>query len=171
MRYIVDTDKLTIFPINKASTIADFMEQKEGAKEWDSTVTEIQKWFYGNLSKTAWCATSLSYFADIANVGEQTGRFENVDSMKDFMNTRKMLDCTAIYGGGNYKAKRGDIIFFSSYHSFKDCTHVGVVQEIDHTTGSVKWIGGNTDDSIKSKTSNYKKDNYVVAFGRVDYHG
>ena len=89
--------------------------------------------------------------------------------MKEHFNTRGFLDCTPNYGGGAYKAKRGDLVFFSDNHTYADCTHVGVVQAINYDTGYLQWIGGNTSDAISSKKTNYLTDKYVVAFGRVDY--
>lgn len=150
-------------------TIADAMELFIGAKEWDDTTRMIQEWYYGSFVKDAWCTTGLSYFADVCHVIDQTGKHENVDKMKDYMNKRKMLDCTANYGGGSYKAKRGDVIFFSSKYTYRDCTHVGVISEINHDTGYVKYCSCNSKDSIRWDTRNYITDKYVVAFGRVNY--
>ena len=150
-------------------TLADALEKYVGVKEYDGIVAEIQKWYYGYISKTPWCCTCVTYFANKLGLSAQIPKSENVDVLKNFMNFNHMLDCTINYGGGSYKAKRGDLIFFSDRHIYEDCTHIGVIQNINHETGMVTWIGGNTNDAIKSKTNNFKTDKYVVAFGRVDY--
>ena len=94
--------------------------------------------------------------------------FENVDDMKKYMDSRNMLDCTKNYGGGHYQAKRGDVVFMSSKYDYLDCTHVGVVAEIDHDTGRVVIISCNHSDMIGIETRNFITDKYVVAWGRVD---
>lgn len=167
----INVDGKVCYPMsnNNGLTLADKMEQYEGAAEYEGIVAEIQKWFYGYVSRTSWCATCVSYFANLLGIGNQVGKYENVDKMKENFNARGFLDCTKNYGGGNYQAKRGDVVFFSDNHTYADCTHVGVVQSINHQTGELQWIGGNTSDKIMSKTTNYLTDKYVVAFGRVDY--
>ena len=170
MKYLIDTDAGTCIPYGeeKMGNIADEMEACIGAKEWDETVTKIQKWFYGYLSKTAWCATGLSYFSALAGKLEQTGMFENVDDMKEYMDSRNRLDCTKNYGGGAYKAKRGDVVFMSSKDDSLDWTHFGGWAEIAPDTGRGVIISCNHSDMIVIDTRNFITDKYVVAWGRVD---
>lgn len=172
-KYIIDIDRGTCElydTVPKYKTIADAMEAWVGAKEWDSKVSAIQKWFYGSLVKDAWCCTGLSYFANNVGVEKQTGRFENVDSMKDYMNTLGRLDCTKNYGGGAYKPKRGDVVFMSNKYTYADCTHVGVVSSVDNKTGAITICSCNDkNDSIGHQERNYLVDKYVVAFGNVTY--
>lgn len=171
MKYIIDTEAGTCKPYGgqlKYDTIADAMEAWAGAKEWDEKVTKIQTWFYGRLVKDAWCATGLSYFSAAVEKEDQTGKFENVDLMKDHMNKLGRLDCTANYGGGAYRPKRGDVVFMSSKHTYADCTHVGTVSAINHNTGEVTICSCNDkNDSIGFQVRNYKTDRYVVAFGNI----
>lgn len=148
-------------------TIADYFEKYLGTKEYDGIVKTIQEWYYGRLVKAAWCATSVSYFAYVAGKGSIVGKFENVNRMKEHLNRNNLLDCTKNYLGGNYKAKRGDLVFLSSTHKYEDCTHVGVVSEIDHATGRLVVVSGNSKDSIRLDEYNYLTDLYVVAFGRI----
>lgn len=155
--------------MQKHSIISEEMCKYLGTKEYTGIVADIQRWYYGKLVRDAWCTTSISYFANLCGVSEQTGKHENVDMLKEYMNNRHALDCTKRYGGGSYKAKPGDIIFFSTKHLYKDCTHVGSVVDINHSTGWVKWVGGNTDNAISVKENNYLTDPYVIAFGRIDY--
>lgn len=171
MKYLIDTDAGTCVPYGgeTVKTIADYMEQYIGAKEWDDVVEGIQKWFYGRSVHAAWCATGLSYFANMAGVQYYTGKYENVDTMKEHMNSLGMLDCTANYGGGHYKPKRGDVVFMSSKYTYKDCTHVGIVSEINHDTGRCLITSCNHNDGIGQERRNYITDKYIVAWGRVDY--
>ena len=148
-------------------TIADFYEQHLGVKEYEGIVKTIQEWYYGRLVKAAWCATSFSYFAHLAGKSEYVGKFENVNRLKEHLNNKNLLDCTKNYLGGNYQAKRGDAVFLSSTHKFSDCTHVGCVSSIDHTTGKLVVVSGNSQDSIRLDEYNYLTDPYVVAFGRI----
>lgn len=150
-------------------TIASLMAEHIGAKEYEGIVAEIQKWYYGRLVKASWCCTCLSYFSEMAGVSIQTGKHENVDRMKQYMQERDMLDCTVNYGGGHYKPKPGDVVFMSSKHMYDDCTHVGAVLTVNNDTGHIEVISGNCDDQIKVKKYNYLIHKYIVAFGRIIY--
>lgn len=171
-KYLIDTDAGTCVPFSGGvllyDNIADAIESCLGASEWDATTEKIQTWFYGSFVKDAWCATGLSYFSMLAKKLTQTGQHENVDSMKEYMDSRGMLDCTKNYGGGAYVPKRGDVVFMSGKYSYLDCTHVGVVSEVDTHTGRVVVTSCNCDNSIKKKTYNYLTDKYIVAWGKID---
>lgn len=145
--------------------LAGMFEAYVGTKEYDGIVSVIQKWYYGRLVKDAWCATSVSYFASMCGLYDIVGKYENVDRMKEHMNAIGRLDCTQLYGGGNYKPKRNDLVFMSSKHTYDDCTHVMVISSVDNKTGVIKCIGGNTGDAIAYRTYNYFTDKYIVAFG------
>mgnify|MGYP001228260547 CR=1 FL=1 len=152
---------------NSKKNLADEMLKHEGVKEYNGIVETIQRWYYnGSFVKMPWCATALSYFANVCGLEKQIGKHENVDRLKDFMKKNKAIHMSHLYGG-SYTPKRGDVIFFSSKHIYADCTHVGTVVSVKGDL--VEWIGGNTSDSIKRKTNNLKKDKYVVCFGEVDY--
>ena len=161
--YVITDKSIDPAPAPTKKTMADFFEANEGAKEWDATVAKIQTWYYGYVSKTAWCATSLSYYANMAGVADQTGKYNNVDRVKDFMNSRGMLDC------GHYVPKRGDVVFMSDKKTYADCTHIGVISDINTSKGTVTVISGNCADSICKRTYNYLTDKYVVAWGRIVY--
>ena len=45
-------------------TITDAFEPYIGTVEYNGIVKTIQEWFYGDLVKASWCATSCSFFAD-----------------------------------------------------------------------------------------------------------
>ncbi len=150
----------------KTTNLADEFKKYLGTKEYEGIVKTIQTWYYGTLVKDAWCATALSYFANICGIGKQTGKHENVDRMKDYMKARGKIQMSLAYGG-TYKPKKGDVVFFSSKHIYDDCTHVATVQSVSGNT--ITWIGGNTNDSIMTKTNDMKNDKYVVCFGVIDY--
>lgn len=154
----------------KLTNLADILEQWIGAKEWDETVTTIQKWFYnGATPKTAWCATTVSYTANIADkLAQLGGKADNCDTMKENMIRLDRVDATKNHGGGAYKAKRGDIVFLSSKSTLADITHVGIVSSINHTTGELVVVSGNSQDSIRKDTYNFLTDKKVIAFGRID---
>lgn len=175
MKIVIDTEKNIVMVdgdvvFNAESTghktdLAGMFEAYEGTKEYEGIVKVIQTWYYGDMVKAAWCATAVSYFAYICGLSDLVGKYENVDYMKENLRSKGRLDCTANYGGGAYKPKRNDLVFFSKYNTYTDCTHVMVVQEIKGDY--VICIGGNTDDAITSKTYNYKTNKYVVAFGNL----
>lgn len=172
MRYIVDTERLTITPLDETSekkTLADIMTPWIGTKEYDGVIAEIQNWYYGRLVKDAWCATAVSYAAHLlgGEIEKIVGKYENVDSMKKHLVNQNRLDCTKNYGGGAYKPVRGDLVFFSAVHNYKDCTHVGVILTADNKTGYLETVSGNASDMVKRDTYNYLNDRYVVAFGNI----
>lgn len=176
MIVLIDTDTNTIIT-NGASlmsenlTLADYFERYEGTTEYNGIVKMIQEWYYGYVAKTPWCTTAVSFFAFLMGnkVYAQIGKHENVDVLKDSLIAQGRFDATAAYGGGLYKPKRGDLIFFSDGHNIQDCTHVGVVQKIDFATGEVTWIGGNTGNAIACRKNNFLTDPYVTGWGNITY--
>lgn len=99
------------------TTITDLFEQYIGAHEYGGIVATIQEWFYGYVYKGAWCATSMSYFANQLGILDQLGgKNENVYEM--MIATEKAWKRTGI---GNfmysvqipkgYIIKRGTVIF------------------------------------------------------------
>lgn len=155
------------------TTIADAMQADEGAMEWDATVGKIQRWYYGDYVKDAWCATSVSYYAFQVGATD-VKKNENVDTMWGAMRTSKWR--TPQYGGTTRKPKKGDLVFFSRVHAFEDLTHVGVVVEpgnedatsFSYVSGNTPRPGTNKDDGIWTKTISYS-DMYVVCFAEVNY--
>lgn len=170
MKATIDEKIYNLVAEKKLENLADIIEQWIGAKEWDETVTTIQKWFYnGVMRKTAWCATTVSYTANIANkLSLIGGKADNCDVMKENMIRLNHLDATKNHGGGAYKAKRGDIAFLSSKNTLADVTHVGIVSSINHQTGELVVTSGNSQNSIRKDSYNYLNDKKVVAFGRID---
>ena len=132
-------------------TIIEGFEQYIGTVEYNGIIAEIQKWFYGFVSHTAWCATSTSYFADKAGVLDQLGgKNEGVYEM--------MKDCEVAHATGRVKGKfygygnfpeiipKGAVIFFQRL----GLSHVAHCYEpIKYSKlGWIQCIGGNQNDSI-----------------------
>lgn len=175
MKVSIDMDKRTIsvdgkqvYPNVSHETMADLFEQYLGVTEYNGVVIDIQTWYYGRLVKDAWCATSVSYFANKCGVSEQVGKHENCDRMKDYMNKKGTLHKTKKYGGnGSYIPKRGDVVFMSSKNTYSDITHVGVVSSINGD--KLKVVSGNMKDMIQIDEYSLSTSTYVVAFGEVKY--
>lgn len=84
IRIDTDTKEVTFEENNLKSklTLADIISNYIGTKEYDGIVATIQKWYYGELVKTSWCATAISYFSNQIGVLEQIGgKNENVYNM------------------------------------------------------------------------------------------
>ena len=119
MKYIIDTETMKVTPYeenNKTTApgksrgvqMVEQLEKWKGAHEWDNIVSGIQNWYYGYMSKTSWCATTISFL--LTAVGIPTRR-ENVKSLYDF---GKKSGVGRFYTKNELpKAiKRGDILFF-----------------------------------------------------------
>lgn len=158
--------------VSRGTNCADELTKYNGTKEYDGIVVEIQKWYYGRLVKAPWCATCVSYFCNkYAKNGSfmQTHKYESCTAMRAALIKNNLYDSTKHYGGGNYKAKIGDIVFISWKNNANSPDHVGFVYYINHTTGELSVISGNSSDMIKIDNYNYITDKRVVGFGRVDY--
>lgn len=135
------------------SDIATEFAKYRGVTEYEGIVGQIQKWFYGYVSKTSWCATSLSYFAFVCGVLDSFGgKHENVYNM--------MVACKAQAdkGKGTFFDKyhipetieRNDILFWLWDGKIMNTTsskHVGVA-EYKSNTDKIFCIGGNQKDKI-----------------------
>lgn len=133
------------------TTIVDEFSKYIGTVEYNGIVATIQKWYYGSLVKDAWCATSTSYFANVAGILDQIGgKNEGVYEM--------MNACRALHkNDGRFwdypniprQLKKHDIIFFKRSgmshvaHCWCDQTYTG--------SGTINVIGGNQSDMICKK--------------------
>lgn len=132
------------------SELVEWFRQNRGAKEYEGMVANIQEWYYGYLSKTAWCATAVSYAANQCGLLDAIGgKNENVYNM--------MLACSKSTKGKFYskaeiptKIKKGDILFWLWSGSVMRATsskHVNIA-EYDSDGDTVFGIGGNQKDKI-----------------------
>lgn len=151
-RYIIDTDLGTCQPYGASNTpnIVDFLKRYEGAKEYDSIVTAIQKWYYGSLVKTPWCATCMSWVFN--KLGIKVDKAENVYTL--------MRNCqyAATQGHGTFyskseipELKKGDVCFLLFTGTTMTTTskkHVTAFIERP-SDDRIRCIGGNQNDQIR----------------------
>lgn len=182
MKYIIDTDTMKIIPYeeyttptNKTNTsrktrgvqMVEQLEKWEGAREWDSIVSGIQTWFYGCMSKTSWCATTMSYLLTAAGIPT---RRENVKDLYDFA---KKSGVGQFFTNGDIKIglpktiKRGDILFFLwSGDTMTETSRKHVTMCKEDTYGDmILCIGGNQSDGINPARYDRK---YLYGVWRID---
>lgn len=174
MKYIIDTDTMTITPYDDQKTettrpssrslqMVEQLEKWKGAHEWDGTVSGIQTWFYGCMSKTSWCATTMSYLLTAAGIPV---RRENV---------KGLLDRAISSGVGRVYTKnelpktikRGDILFFlwtGDTMTETSSKHVTMCEE-DTAGDMILCIGGNQSDGINPARYDRK---YLYGVWRID---
>lgn len=159
-KYAVSEDKKV------KTTIVDEFMKYIGTVEYNGIVATIQRWYYGSLVKDAWCATSTSYFANVAGIIDQIGGKN--EGVYEMMNATKKLHQRDgrfwEYPNIPYNLKKHDIIFFKRNgmshvaHCWKDETYTG--------SGTINVLGGNQSDSICKK--DYKQSG-IQAVYRPDY--
>lgn len=134
--------------------LAELFKQHNGTREYTGIVDTIQKWYYGFVSKTSWCATSTSYFMyKLGKLEKIGGKSENVYHMmnkcKAYADTHKgeveFFDKAHIPS----KLKKDDILFWlwSGEMCVTGNKHVGICAE-DTSAQYVPCIGGNQKDMI-----------------------
>lgn len=148
------------------TTIVDEFMKYLGTKEYAGIVETIQRWYYGTLVRDAWCATSTSYFANVAGILDQLGGKN--EGVYEMMNATKKLHQRDgrffEYPNIPYNLKKHDIIFFKRAgmshvaHLWKDEIYTG--------SGTISVLGGNQSDSICKK--DYKQAG-IQAVYRPDY--
>ena len=174
MQYIIDTETMKVTPYEDQKTdttnpgpralqMVKQLEKWKGAKEWDSIVSGIQTWFYGYVSKTSWCATTMSYL--LTAVGIPAKR-ENVKSLYDF--AKKSGDGWLYTKNDLPKTiKRGDILFFlwtGDTMTETSSKHVTMCEE-DSDGETILCIGGNQSDGINP--ARYDRS-YLYGVWRID---
>ena len=152
-KYIIDTEAGTCQQYDmpmKTSDLVDFLVQYEGAKEYDSVVSAIQKWYYGTLVKAPWCATCMSWA--FHKLGIPVDKSENVYTL--------MRNCqyAATQGNGTFYSKseipelnRGDVCFLLFSGATMTTTskkHVTAYVK-DAENERIRCIGGNQSNQIK----------------------
>lgn len=159
MKYIIDTETMKVTPYEektittnttprktRGAQMVEQLEKWKGAHEWDTIVSGIQTWFYGYVSKTSWCATTMSYL--LTAVGIPAKR-ENVLRLYNFAKKS---------GAGKFYTKdelpktikRGDILFFlwtGDAMTETSSKHVTMCEE-DTDGEMILCIGGNQSDGI-----------------------
>lgn len=127
------------------------MKKLEGARQWDTAVGMIQRWYYGCYVKAAWCATTVSY----AGAAIGLPKHENVYSL--------MMKCKerADRGDGKFfkyhgeELTRGDVLFWlwsGTRMTIGSSKHVGVcASDTPADASTIPCIGGNQSNSICTK--------------------
>ena len=173
MKYIIDTDTMqispyeekteTTHPASRGEQMVEQLEKWNGAHEWDGIVSGIQTWFYGCMSKTSWCATTMSYL--LTAVGIPVRR-ENVKDLYDF---GKKSGAGRFYNKNELPKtiKRGDILFFlwTGYTMTKTSSKHVTMCEKDTDGEAILCIGGNQHDGINTVRYGRK---YLYGVWRID---
>lgn len=174
MKYIIDLDTMTITkyvdsktettdPGSRGMQMVKQLEKWKGAREWDNIVEGIQGWFYGYLSKTSWCATTISYLLTGAGVPVKR---ENVKALYDF---GKQSNIGRFYTKNELPKtiKRGDILFFLWHGDTMTETsskHVTMCEQ-DTDGEMILCIGGNQSDGINPARYDRR---YLYGVWRID---
>lgn len=137
-------------------TVTDMFEPYIGTKEYNGIVKTIQEWFYGDLVKASWCATSMSYMLNQLGLLSKIGKKqENVYQM---MKMCEKSGAGTFYYRSNipsgYVIKRGTIVFMLNSDppmTETSSKHVTSMYEDTVWKGSGNWkgLGGNQSDMIR----------------------
>ena len=174
MKYIIDTDTMQITPYEeqahactcpgpRALQMVEQLEKWKGAKEWDGIVSGIQTWFYGYVSKTSWCATTMSYLLTAVGINV---KMENVKSLCDYA---KKSVVGKFYNKNELPKhiKRGDILFFlweGDTMTETSSKHVTMCEE-DTDGEAILCIGGNQSNGINQARYDRK---HLYGVWRID---
>lgn len=145
-------------------TIATELAKYRGSMEYEGIVAVIQEWYYGHIERSAWCATTVSYFANQLGILDQLGgKSNNVYDM--------LLKCQRVSPKQFYpkhdipnEILKDDILFMMwdkgemTHNSNK---HV-CVAEYASKGDTFFGIGGNQKDKIC--TLKYERDNIYALF-------
>lgn len=132
-----------------------------GTREYNGIVAEIQKWYYGFVSQTAWCATSMSYFANKCGILDQLGgKNEGVWEMYNKCKTAHKGGTFYDYGFLPEKIPEGAVCFFLR----NGASHVTVCADTRsfNKANYLLCLGGNQHDSICMQS--YKMANLQAVF-------
>ena len=146
-------------------TVTDEFEKYIGTKEYNGIIADIQRWYYGYVSKTAWCATSMSKFMNNLGLLDQIGgKNENVcEMMWDTERAHIKLGKGRFYQRDDIptgmQIPRGSIAFMLWYGKMEPGNpgkHVTSVYKAFEWTksGKFKALGGNQANGINLKEYN-----------------
>lgn len=171
MKYIIDTDKGTCIPhketapaVSKAEKITAELASHRGDTEYNAFCAIVQKWYYGYVSKSAWCATTISYLLN--NVLGIHIKEENVNMLRERLAADH--EHGTYYSRDNLPAtiKRGDILFWlwsGSIMTNSSSKHVGLADK-DASAGAtvIYCLGGNQKNKVC--TLSYAKENLYAIY-------
>ena len=175
MKYIIDTDTMQITPYEDKKTttttpgkprgvqMVEQLEKWKGAKEWDNIVSGIQTWFYGYMSTTSWCSTTISFLLTAVGIPV---RQENVKGLLDFA-TKSGIGRFYNKHELPKTIKRGDILFFlwaGDKMTKTSSKHVTMCEQ-DTDGEMIQCLGGNQADGINPARYDRK---YLYGVWRID---
>lgn len=178
MKYIIDTETMKVTPYEEKKTenttgktrgvqMVEQLEKWKGAHEWDNIVSGIQTWYYGYMSKTSWCSTTISFLLTAAGIPI---RRENVKTLYDFGKSSGVglfYTHNDIKNGMPGTIKRGDILFFLWEGDKMETTskkHVTMCEQ-DTDGETILCIGGNQSDGINPTRYDRR---YLYGVWRID---
>lgn len=151
-------------PIVPGSQSADYMvdilAMHLGDREWTGFVAVIQNWFYGYVSQTNWCATTVSYLLNQVGIAIKNA------NVYGLMNDLAASQHGVLYTKGNIPDQliKGDICFWlweGTTMGYNSSKHVNLVYTA--ASGSiVNAIGGNQSNSIK--VSSYDRSKLYAVY-------
>ena len=146
---------------NFGKLIFDGFDANRNVLEYDGVVGEIQKWYYGYVSHTPWCASSLSFFANRAGCLKAIGgKNDNVYEMAQACKKAAKEGYGDYYEGSAIpeRVPQYAICFFVWSGDFKADNpkkHV-CMAEFASSGDTLYCIGGNQSDKICTKE--YSRD-------------
>lgn len=181
MKYIVDVDAGTVeeykdptenttvsyTPKKRQIQMLEVLKQWWGAKEWDGIVSGIQKWFYGYVSKTSWCATTISYLLEAVGIHIKDENVYNLMKKAEKSNIGQFYTRNDINTGFCKTIQEGDILFFLWTGDSMNSTSKKHVTMCAQTTDGekIKCLGGNQNDGVSYAAYNKNK---LFAVWRID---
>lgn len=137
-------------------TVLDVFAPYLGTKEYKGIVEVIQKWYYGSVPQTAWCATAMSWaLAQLGLMKKTLGtKQENVYYFEQAMQKQGVTKIS-----GLDQAKSGDIVILNYSTVWKpgSSKHVTAYTGKRDSAGNVYCVGGNQSDHLQE--SLYKPEN------------
>lgn len=155
----IDTDTLIVQKVEAPAadihknTIDDLMKVHRGVKEYEGIVKEIQTWYYGSPVEASWCASAISYFADMAGVlGQMGGKADNVYDMwcKCIRQSPSQCHMLAEVQRADFEILKGDVLFWlwaGDTMTAYSPKHVGT-SEMRQKGHTLFCLGGNQKDKI-----------------------
>ncbi len=113
-----------------------------------------------------WCAIFVTWCKNTAGIDKTViPDFASCDAGMNWFKKKGLWQVSRAYGG-EYKPKKGDIIFFSSNYDPNDSTHVGIVTSL--SGNAVLTIEGNTSNKVNSRSYSVASK-YILGYGVPEY--
>lgn len=145
-------------PSNNGEKVYNQFVARYGARQWDSTVEQIQRWYYGGaFVKDNWCATSMSYMCDQAGcLNRIGGKNENVYDMMIACQAAAAANLGTFYTKAQLPATIPQYavcfwLWSGTTMTSTSSKHVNL-SELDNGDGTLTCIGGNQSNQIRSST-------------------